>query len=66
MRGFVQLTTIDQVPRYVAVDQISTFVARDRFRPTYQSQMTLKTGETFTVEEGTVRIAELIVESRNA
>lgn len=66
MRGFIKLTTVDGTDKHVATDQIATFTMRDKYRPNYQSQVVLKTGDSFTVEEGSQYISQLIVEANNS
>lgn len=59
--GFITLTVAEQrTPLYLAVDQVASFVAYDRYRPNYISWVATKDGNRYQVEESTTAIAELI------
>ena len=59
--GFVELTAAQQeTALFLAVDQIASFVAYDRYRPNYLSWVATKDGQRYQVTESTDTIAGLI------
>lgn len=59
--AFIKLSAADsRLDIHIAVDQIASFVAYDRYRPDYISWVSMKDGGRYQVAESTEQIAAMI------